>query len=162
MVLANVLAKFGTSMNLVYDRLRDREAFSIDESTATAGDFAALRGHRHAVLVTFRRSGEPMPSPVWFGLDGAGNAYIFTERKSGKVKRIRNNPDALIAPCNIRGRPLGPAVRATARILDESEWPHAEQARNSIYRLVPRLYDRLFFGGVPEETVYLELTPRPS
>ncbi|GAB2539814.1 PPOX class F420-dependent oxidoreductase [Nocardia heshunensis] len=149
-------------MNLVYDRLRDREAFTISESGATAGDFEGLRGHRHAVLVTFRRNGEAMPSPVWFGIDEKGIVYVFTERKSGKVKRIRNNPQALIAPCNVRGRPLGPAVRATARVLDESEWAHAEEARNSIYRLWPRLYDRFFFGGVPEETVYLELIPRSS
>ncbi|MEC3914411.1 PPOX class F420-dependent oxidoreductase [Nocardia sp. CDC160] len=157
-----ILAKFGTRMNLVYDSLRDRRAFELTESSAVAGDFEGLRGHRHAVLVTFRRSGEPVPSPVWFGLDDKGIAYIFTERNSGKVKRIRNNPHALIAPCNVRGRPLGPAMRATARVLDESEWPHAEQARNSLYRLIPRLYDRIFFGAVPEETVYLELSPRES
>ncbi|MFE3187743.1 PPOX class F420-dependent oxidoreductase [Nocardia sp. NPDC059240] len=157
-----ILARVGSGMSRVYDRLRDREAFSIGESGATTGDFEGLRGYRHAVLVTFRRGGEAVPSPVWFGIDGEGAAYVFTERKSGKVKRIRNDSRALIAPCNARGRPLGPAVRATARVLDESEWPHAEQARNSIYRLVPRLYDRFFFGGVPEETVYLEITPRSS
>ncbi|MFI9504899.1 PPOX class F420-dependent oxidoreductase [Nocardia sp. NPDC052566] len=156
------MAKFGTGMNAVYDRMRDRRAFSITESTATAGDFEALRGHRHAVLVTFRRSGEPVPSPVWFGMDDEGHVYVFTERKSGKVKRIRNNPHALIAPCTVRGKPLGPAVRATARVLDESDRPRAAQARNAIYRLVPQLYDRVFFGGVPEETVYLELSQRFS
>ncbi|MFJ4657441.1 PPOX class F420-dependent oxidoreductase [Nocardia sp. NPDC088792] len=157
-----ILARFGSGMNVVYNRLRDRRAFSITESTATAGDFEGLRGHRHAVLVTFRRSGEPVPSPVWFGIDGEGLVYVFTERQSGKVKRIRNNPHALIAPCNVRGKPLGPAVRATARVLDESDRPRAEQARNSIYRLWPQLYDRVFFGGVPEDTVYLEFSPRPS
>ncbi|MEV6770089.1 PPOX class F420-dependent oxidoreductase [Nocardia sp. NPDC051030] len=157
-----ILARFGSGMNLVYDRLRDRRAFSISESNGVAGDFEGLRGHRHAVLVTFRRSGEAVPSPVWFGIDEKGLVYVFTERGSGKVRRIRNNPQALIAPCNVRGKPLGPAVRATARVLDESEWAHAEEARNSIYRLVPRLYDRVFFGGVPEETVYLELSPRIS
>lgn len=157
-----ILARFGSGMNVVYNGSRDRRAFSITESSATAGDFEGLRGRRHAVLVTFRRSGEAVPSPVWFGVGGDGLVYVFTERQSGKVKRIRNNPDVVIAPCNVRGKPLGPAVRATARVLDASEWPRAERARNSVYRLWPQLYDRVFFGAVPEDTVYLELSPRAS
>ncbi|MFI1914021.1 PPOX class F420-dependent oxidoreductase [Nocardia sp. NPDC020380] len=156
------MAKFGSGMNVVYNALRDRRAFSIGESNATAGDFDGLRGHRHAVLVTFRRSGEAVPSPVWFGVGDDGLVYIFTERQSGKIKRLENNSDALIAPCNVRGKPLGPAVRATARLLDKSDWPRAERARNSIYRVWPQLYDRVFFGAVPEDTVYLELSPRVS
>src|SRR2546430_13105972 len=43
--------------------------------------------------------------------------YTTLFRSVGKVKRIRANPRTLIAPCDGRGKPLGPAAEGRARIL---------------------------------------------
>ena len=63
---------------------------------------------------------------MWFGLDAKAERTSTRMREAGKVKRIRNDDRALLAPSNVRGKPTGPAVGSTARELPESEWPHAE------------------------------------
>jgi uncharacterized protein len=65
-------------------------------------------------LETFRRSGEPMRTPVWFVQDGQ-TLYIRTLAESGKVKRVRNNPRLNVAVCDRDGKVTGPWVAATGR-----------------------------------------------
>ena len=48
-----------------------------------------------------------------------GTFYIYSLANAGKVKRIRNNPNVRIVPCDMRGKPNGEWVAAKARILDE-------------------------------------------
>jgi hypothetical protein len=86
---------------------------------------AELQDKKYISLATFRKSGVPVRTPVWFAED-EGKLYLFTNPKSGKVKRIRNNPRVRIAPCTMRGRVTGPEFEASARILGPSE---AERAR---------------------------------
>ena len=69
------------------DKLRHREAFDIGEPTAT--DFAGFDRARQIVLVTFKRSGEAMPSPINHGV-ADGKLYVRTDASTGKVKRLRN------------------------------------------------------------------------
>jgi hypothetical protein len=67
------------------------------------------------LLVTFKRSGEAMPSPINHGVDQdvpGGKIYVRTDASTGKVKRIRNNPRVLVAACNLRDKPSGPVVAA--------------------------------------------------
>jgi PPOX class probable F420-dependent enzyme len=56
--------------------------------------FEHLEGHRYARLTTYRKSGEPVPIPVWFAVVGVpdNRIYVFTDALSGKAKRIRNDP----------------------------------------------------------------------
>jgi PPOX class probable F420-dependent enzyme len=46
-----------------------------------------------------------------------------TEAASGKVKRIRNNPQVRVQPCSVRGTvaPDAPSATGTARLLDDDE-----------------------------------------
>jgi PPOX class probable F420-dependent enzyme len=152
--LNRVVERVVDAQNRFYERVRDSSAWSL---TASAPDFEHLRGHKYAVLVTFRRSGETVPTAVWFGLDG-GKLYVRTERRSGKVKRIRNDARVLVAPSGFRANPLGPAAGGTARILEPAESEHAERALAAHYGLFRRLYE-----GVGEQLnadmVYLEVTP---
>ena len=147
--------------NLVYDRMRDRRAFSLRTDNASDGTFDGLRGHKYAVVVTFRRNGDAVPSPVWFGLDQDGRAYVRTLHDAGKVKRIRNDARVLIAPSNVRGKPTGPAIRGTARIVPKDEWPHAEAALAEAYGLGRKLYERVF-GGAKDMGTYVEIRPSDS
>ena len=112
--------------------------------------FSHLRGHDYIDLVTFRKSGVGVHTPVWFA-DAGGRLYVMTRSDSGKMKRIRNNPKVEIAPCTMRGRPLGPAAPATARLADDQQ-----AGRNAIRR-------KYWLARIPwlwsSKNVYLELSP---
>ena len=66
-----------------------------------------FQGQKYLSLTSFRKSGVPVRTPVWFA-EAEGKLYLFTNPKSGKAKRIRNNPRVLIAPCTMRGKVTGP------------------------------------------------------
>jgi hypothetical protein len=96
-----------------------------------------------------------MPSPVWFGTAG-GKVYFLTSPDGYKVKRIRNNPEVRVAPCNSRGKPLGPPFIGKARVVSDDEVAGAERAIHSNYGIGRRIYTALS-GRVP--AVYVEVTP---
>lgn len=60
---------------------------------------------KYVSLVTFRSSGEGVPTAVWFAKFGdAANTYcVITETNAGKVKRIRKNPKIKVQACDIKG-----------------------------------------------------------
>jgi PPOX class probable F420-dependent enzyme len=153
----NILERFARFNDGVFDRLRDKQAFTLDEEYAVDGDFAALRGHTYALVVTFRRNGDAVPSPAWFAIDERGVAFVKTRHDAGKVKRLRNDPRVLLAPSNVRGKPAGRAVRATGRVLPEEEWPHAVATLVAAYGLGRKVSERVLGGpGLP--AAYLEIT----
>jgi PPOX class probable F420-dependent enzyme len=67
------------------------------------GAFALLGDQRFVSLTTFRKSGEPVSTPVWVGRDGDA-LIVTTPETSGKVKRIRNSQRVEVRPCNRMGR----------------------------------------------------------
>ncbi|MEW6504322.1 MAG: PPOX class F420-dependent oxidoreductase [Chloroflexota bacterium] len=67
-------------------------------------------------VTTFRKNGQPVPTPVWFVKLG-DKLYTFTGGASGKAKRIRANGRAQIAPSDARGNPLAAFVPVRARIV---------------------------------------------
>ena len=79
-----------------------------------------LAGQKYLSLATFRKTGVPVRTPVWFAED-TDKLYLFTDPKSGKVKRLRNSAQVRIAPCTMRGRITGPEFAAKARILSPAE-----------------------------------------
>jgi PPOX class probable F420-dependent enzyme len=96
-----------------------------------------ISGQKYISLSTFRKSGAKVPTPVWFGEDG-DKLYVMTLSKTGKAKRVRNNPQVTVAPCTIRGKVTGPEIAALARILPPEEHAHARQTINRKY-LMARL-----------------------
>ena len=152
------MERLGRLGDRIFDGLRHDAAFAVTEEAAIDGDFGALVGASYVLLVTFRRNGEAVPSPVWFVVDGAGAVVVKTRHDAGKVKRLRVDSRVLVAPCNQRGKPLGPAVRATGRLLAVEEWRRAEAALAAAYGLGRKLSDGLL-GGPEEASAYLEITP---
>lgn len=136
-----------------YDWMRSDKAR--DEEPGASG-FEHLSGHKYALLVTYRRSGEGVPTPVWFGLDRAGRLYCRTGRLAAKAKRIRNNPRVRVAPCTVRGVPRGPFAEGTARVVELAEEEHAEHAIQSNYGLGRKLYEG---SAGSMEAFYIEVTP---
>jgi uncharacterized protein len=139
------------------DRLRHQSAAAAARFPATADTFAALIDEEFALLVTFRRSGEPVPTPVWFGLQD-GRAYVESLVDAGKVKRLGHDRRVRVAPCTLRGKPKGPFTDGIGRIVGAAEEQNAEAALDLHYGLRRRLYVTLG-NRLGVRSVYLELTP---
>ena len=151
MSLAERLAK---ASDRFYDRMRSAKATDIANGPAT-GSIDDLRGRKYCVLVSYRKNGDPMPSPLWFGT-GDGKLYFQTGANTAKVKRIQRNPDVRVAPATTRGRPLGPPFAGTARVVAPEGETEAERFLQANYGLGRRFYS-VFGRGV--ESVYVEVTP---
>jgi PPOX class probable F420-dependent enzyme len=142
----------------VYGRARHKAAFTAAAQPGTAPDFSGLHGHKYALLVTFRKDGTAVPTPVWFALLDERRFVTRTEERTAKVSRIRREPRARVFPCDPRGKPLGPGVEGAARILEAGEeCERAEAALDRHYGRTRRIYEKLFAdeGGM----VYLEVAP---
>jgi PPOX class probable F420-dependent enzyme len=144
--------------NRFYDRIRSRASRRAAKEAGAHGSFDSLRGHKYGLVVTFKRDGSGIPTPVWFGIDGEGRLYFRTGADVAKVRRIRNNPRVLVAPCSVRGKPLGSSIEGTARVLAAEDKEHAERAIQSNYGLGRRLYERAA-DAVGGEEVYVEIVP---
>ena len=145
-------------MDKVYDRMRDPAAFKVGLEDATAGTLDSLKGSKYALLVTFRRDGTPVPSPVWLAVDAQGRAYVHTEGSTGKVKRIRANPEVLVTMSNLRGKPKGPLLRGKARVLPTEEWAHADETLASALGFERKAYLAVF--RMPrDQQAYQEIVP---
>ncbi|MCD2194516.1 PPOX class F420-dependent oxidoreductase [Actinomycetospora endophytica] len=131
-------------------------------SLVTLGD------ERFVSLTTYRRTGEPVATPVWVVRDGDA-LVASTVRETGKITRIRHDDHVELRACDRRGRvhPGTPSVIATA-VVDES--PDAVRLTERLLRikygweyvagrLLRQLQRRL---GRPTQTstrVVLRLTP---
>ena len=118
---------------------------------------SALQGYRYLNLTTFRKNGTPVVTTVWFAqLDES--VYLWTAKTSGKVKRIRNNPTVQIAPSSHLGRPCGPDIEGSARILPVGEQQAAEQLMGRKYGWQKRMF-ALLWRLQGREHIYIEITP---
>jgi uncharacterized protein len=97
-----------------------------------------LGTEKYVLLTTFRRDGRAVPTPLWVVPDGSGIAF-WTPDGTGKVKRIRNSGRVTVAPCDMRGKVLGEAVEAQARIGDPADRRRIGAALKRKYGLLGRL-----------------------
>jgi PPOX class probable F420-dependent enzyme len=113
---------------------------------------------RQVLLTTYRKDGTPVGTPVNIAVDGPVG-YVRTWGATGKIKRIRNNPQVEIAPCTGRGKPTGEPLRMTARILEGEE---SERAGQAIEAKHPVLQGRIvpwYHRWKHLVTTHIELTP---
>ena len=147
--------RIADALTRMYDRGRSEKA--VDAATAEpTGSINDLKGKKYCVLITYKKDGTPMPSPLWFGV-GDGKVYAETGANDWKVKRIRNNPHVRVAPCNTRGAPIGPPFLGTARIVDKSEEAAADRIIQSNYGWYRTVYEKLLARRV--DTANIEITP---
>ena len=102
--------------------------------------FADLVTHQYINLITYRKSGETVATPVWFVYDNH-RLYVGTGRNAGKIKRIRNNPQVQIEACDARGTPLGARITAHARVLAVDEHARINNLLTQKYGLMKRMID---------------------
>jgi hypothetical protein len=142
-------------------RTRPARAAQVETAAAT-GSLAELARHKRHVLVTFRRDGRAVPTPLWAAVAG-GAAYVRSERAAGKVKRLRRDPRALIAPCDARGVAIGPPLAVRGRLLPAGapEEAVAERALARRYGLGRAAFE-LIMDLLRVDMGYLELVPDQS
>jgi uncharacterized protein len=140
----------------LYDRMRHREAVQAAAEPGRTGPFVELGNSGYLLLVTFKRSGEPVPTPVMFSKE-AGKAYLRTE-PNAKVKRLRANPRVRIAACNPRGKPKSPVYEGRARELPPEERDHAWRILRHGYSPAIRVYESAA-DRLPVEMTYVEVSP---
>ncbi|MCS6802065.1 MAG: PPOX class F420-dependent oxidoreductase [Chloroflexota bacterium] len=120
--------------------------------------FPNLGASPYLSLTTFRRSGEPVATPVWFAREG-DRLVLLTRAGAGKLKRIAHTPRVLVAPCDVRGRVTGETAEGRARLLPPEQ---AEAARKAIlkkYGLLGWLFVTLERMRRSSQTVYFEIRP---
>ncbi|HKS41569.1 MAG TPA: PPOX class F420-dependent oxidoreductase [Blastocatellia bacterium] len=93
---------------------------------------AQFANQKYLSLETYKKDGTGVPTPLWFAQEGRV-FYVYTLAGAWKVKRIRNNPRARIAPCDFRGNIKGEWVDAEARILDQA-------GSEKVHRLLDKKY----------------------
>lgn len=123
---------------------------------------ARLGAGKYLLITSYRRNGTGVDTPVWVVADGEALG-VWTVADSWKVKRIRNRDDVRIAPCDVRGNPLGEAIEATAEICDAATTARYRRLIARKYGLVGRLTllgSRLRRGT--EGTVGIRLTPKAA
>jgi len=137
-------------------RVAPRGAREVAEAPRT-GSVDDILACKRSLLVTYRRDGTAVPTPVWAAV-ADGLLYVRTERAAGKVKRLRRDPRLLVAACTVRGKPLGAPFEATARLLAPVQEEPAERILARRYGLGRELFERSM-DLLRVDMGYLEITP---
>jgi uncharacterized protein len=106
----------------------------------STNSFTQFANQKYLNMETYRKTGKPVATPVWFAEEN-GTLYIYSLANAGKVKRIRNNPQVRIVPCDVRGKPKGEWVEVKARILDERGAALGHRLLNQKYGWMKRIGD---------------------
>ena len=114
---------------------------------------------RYISLRSFKRDGGAVDTPVWTApLDE--KLVVFTAGGSYKVKRVGRNPKVAVAPCDARGKLLGPWTDGTCAIIaDPAHVARIMEALGRKYGFQMRVLN--FFAalaGRTKERAYLEIT----
>ena len=121
----------------------------------------AFAGQKYLNLETFKKNGTGVKTPVWFAAEPSlpldsneAKLYVYTIGVSGKVKRIRNNPQVRIAPCDIRGNVKGEWVPARVEVLTGHEADYGMQLLNKKYSPWKHMLDFFAMFRKREQTVF--------
>ena len=89
---------------------------------------------KYLSMTSYRRDGTSVATPVWF-VESDGRLLVETDARSYKVRRIRRNPRATIAPCTATDRLRGTPVPARAELLPDSELDRVDRLMGDKYRV---------------------------
>ena len=93
-------------------------------------------------METYRSDGEPVRTTTFLVVDG-DNIYVRTDLKTGKVKRLSENPRVRLAPSDMRGSPKGAWVEGEARMVEGEEAARVLLLFREKYGLLARVLDPL-------------------
>lgn len=113
----------------------------------------------YVLLTTFRKNGDPVPTPVW-AVAEEGKLYVWTVSDSGKSIRLRRNSSVTMQSCNFKGTPHGAVLDGAGRILDADGTEHVRRLLRKKYRWTAPL--ALLGSNIrrgKSGTVGIEITP---
>jgi PPOX class probable F420-dependent enzyme len=116
-----------------------------------------LQDTKTILLTTYKRDGTPVGTPVSIAFDD-GRAFFRTYDKAWKSKRLRNNPQVEAAPATLRGKPTGPAIHGTARLLSGGEARLAARALARRQRVLQGVVVPMGHRLMRYRTLHYELT----
>jgi len=122
--------------------------------------FENLQSQQFMNLITYRKSGQAVRTPVWFVQDGT-KLYVMTGKDAGKIKRIRNNSSIVVEPSDRTGKSLGATQPAQAQVIsDPAVEARAITLINQKYGFMKRMFDFMaLFNGGTKNRAYIEITP---
>lgn len=124
----------------------------------TVYTLSKLKDQRYISLTTFKRDGTPVSTPVWVVSDDGKRLLVWSAAKTWKVRRIRRDPNVLVAPATFRGKERGKRLTATARVIDD---PGIDSLLREKYGWQKRLLDR-FNRGRSTRWATIELSDRAT
>ena len=142
-------------------RLSLQMAFIANHTAKACMTFKLFEKQKYLNIETFRKNGQGVKTPVLFAPEGE-LLYIWTQAGSGKVKRLRNNGSARIAPATVFGQPLGDWLLVYARTDERPE------AIKHVKQLLAKKYGIFFYfvcflvrirGGSKFTTLQIQAQP---
>ncbi|MCV0401628.1 MAG: PPOX class F420-dependent oxidoreductase [Nitrosopumilus sp.] len=97
-----------------------------------------IKSNKYISLETYRKNGQPVQTPVWFVIK-ENLIYVVTRNKTGKVKRLKNNPQVKFALCTMRGNITGEWISGTVKILDQTQTNEAVKMRDKKYGFIAKI-----------------------
>jgi hypothetical protein len=120
-------------------------------------DLMPVRRAKTILLTTYKQDGSPVPTPVSIAFDH-DRAFFRSFDKAWKTKRLRNNPQVEVAPATLRGKPLGPPVKARATLLEGEQAGIAARALARRHRVLQGIMVPIFHRLQRYRTMHYELT----
>ncbi len=91
-----------------------------------------LESQKHISLETYKKNNQPVKTPVWFVIQN-DLIYVITREGTGKVKRIKNNPQVKFTPCTFKGKITGERFSGNASKVIGEEAKNAIKLRKKKY-----------------------------
>lgn len=110
-------------------------------STTASDPFVSLRNAEYIVLTTYRKDGRAVPTTVWFAAEGT-ILYVSANARSGKVKRLRQNPQVTVSKSDRVGNTEGPVVEAVGDVLSPDN-PQNQAALNALMCKYGETFERV-------------------
>jgi PPOX class probable F420-dependent enzyme len=114
----------------------------------------ALAKERYISLTTFKRDGTPVSTPVWVASDDGRRLLVLSGAKTWKVRRLRRDPNVLVAASNYRGKERGEPLAARARLIPD---PGIDMLLRRKYGWQKRALDLFNRKAAPESWTTIEI-----
>lgn len=120
--------------------------------------FSLLDEHQYMSLTTYRKDGTPKPTPVWF-CDDNDTLFVLTNATSYKVKRIHNNNDVQVAPCDASGTLLSDETATGQAVIIDPETERGKYMNKKLVEKYGLLYRAFRFVGKlrGDQSVFIEI-----
>ncbi|MGW5211314.1 PPOX class F420-dependent oxidoreductase [Streptomyces sp. NPDC004051] len=126
-------------------------------------ELADFAGQWAVLLTSHRGNGTGVGTAVNLAVEG-DHAYFRTPGKAKKVRRLRLDPLVELAPATPDGKPVGPEMRARARLLNQGsrEDRHAARLLRRKYPVVQGVLVPLAHRLTRTRTLHYEVRRAPT